>query len=224
ESGYIAVRPDDPNVVYAGSYGGLTTRYDHRTRQTRNVSPWPDNPMGYGAGDLKYCFQWTFPIVLSPHDPNVLYATANVVFRSTDGGASWDVVSPDLTRDDPGKMGPSGGPITRDNTSVEYYGTIFAFAESPVERGVLWAGSDDCRPYLLKTNDYGKSWEAIADGIPVGDFTRAMREDPQVRGLLYAGTETGVYVSFDDGGAWQRLGGNLPIVPIHDLVVKDGDL
>jgi photosystem II stability/assembly factor-like uncharacterized protein len=275
ESGYIAVRPDDPNVVFAGSYGGLLTRYDHRTRQVRNISVWPDNPMGWGAKDLKYRFQWTYPIVISPHDPNVLYVTANVVFRSTNEGQSWEVISPDLTRNDTSKMGPSGGPITRDNTSVEYYGTIFAFAESPVQKGVLWAGSDDglihvsrdggrtwenvtprdlpewalisiiepspfdpatayvaatryklddFRPYLYKTTDYGRTWTRITNGIPENDFTRVIRADPVRRGLLVAGTETGVYVSFDDGARWYRLQGNLPVVPIHDLVIKDDDL
>ncbi|MCS7081441.1 MAG: glycosyl hydrolase [Bacteroidota bacterium] len=275
ESGYIAVRPDDPNVVFAGSYGGLLTRYDHRTKQVRNITVWPDNPMGAGVKDMKYRFQWTFPIVISPHDPNVLYVTAQVVLRSTNEGHSWEPISPDLTRNDTTKMGPSGGPITKDNTGVEYYGTIFAFAESPVQRGVLWAGSDDglihvsrdggktwqnvtppdlpewalisiiepsphdagtayvaatryklddFRPYLYKTTDYGRTWTRITNGIPDDDFTRVIRADPVRRGLLVAGTETGIYVSFDDGGRWHRLQGNLPVVPIHDLVIKDDDL
>jgi photosystem II stability/assembly factor-like uncharacterized protein len=276
ESGYIAVRPDDPNIIYAGSYGGAITRLDRRSGQMRNIMVWPEPHLGWGAKDVKYRFNWTAPICLSPHDPNVLYITGNHVFRSTDEGASWETISPDLTRNDPAKQEPSGGPITKDNTGAEYYCTIFAFAESPVEQGVLWAGSDDglihvsrdngahwqdvtppdlkdawalisiiepsphdaatayvaatrykhddFRPLLYKTNDYGETWEPIVSGIPDDDFTRVIREDPERKGLLYAGTETGVYVSFDDGAHWQSLQRNLPVVPIHDLVVKDSDL
>ena len=275
ESGYIAVRPDDPNIVFAGCYQGYMTRYDHRTKQTRDISVWPEASSGWPAQDLKYRFQWTFPIVLSPHDPNVLFATGNHVFRSTDEGASWEEISPDLTRNEKSRLGPSGGVITKDLVGTEYYGTIFAFVESPHQRGLFWAGSDDgllhlsrdggqnwenitpaalpewalvsiiepsphdpasaylaatCykqddfRPYLYKTNDYGKTWTKITTGIPDNDFTRVIREDPARRGLLYAGTETGVYVSFDDGAHWQSLRLNLPAVPIHDLVIKDDDL
>jgi len=275
ESGYIAVRPDDPNIIFAGSYGGAITRFDRRTGQRRNINVWPEAHLGWGAKDVKYRFNWTAPIMLSPHDPNTLSITGNHVFRSTDEGSSWETVSPDLTRNDVTKMEPSGGPITKDNTGAEYYGTIFAFAESPVQQGVLWAGSDDglvhvsrdnganwenvtpkgigewalvsiieasphdaatayvaatryklddFRPYLFKTSDYGKSWTKITSGIAEGDFTRVIREDPARRGLLYAGTETGVHLSYDDGGHWQPLQRNLPVVPIHDLVVKDSDL
>jgi photosystem II stability/assembly factor-like uncharacterized protein len=277
ESGYIAVRPDDPDIIYAGSYLGYLTRYDHRTGQARDIEVWPDDVLGGGAKDARYRFQWTFPTLLSPHDPNVLYVTANHVFRSTDEGGTWHEISPDLTRNDPTKADSSGGPVTKDNTGAEYYCTIFAFAESPVQRGVLWAGSDDglvhvsrddgtswqnvtppglaewslvsiieasphdaataylaanryklddFSPYLFKTNDYGSSWTRITNGLPENVFTRVIREDPTLRGLLYAGTETGVYVSFDDGGEWQQLKGNLPVVPIHDLVIKEpeGDL
>jgi photosystem II stability/assembly factor-like uncharacterized protein len=270
ESGWIAPSPKDSNIVFAGSYGGLMTRYDHLSGQLRNVSPWPDNPMGHGAADLKYRFQWNYPIIFSPHDPNTLYAAANVLFRSTNEGQSWEVISPDLTRNDKSKQGASGGPITKDNTSIEYYDTIFTVMESPVEKGVIWTGSDDglvyitrdggknwqnvtpkdmpewiqvnsieasphaagaayiaatmykwddFRPYLYKTTDYGKTWKKITSGIPDGAFTRVIREDPNRRGLLYAGTETGVYVSFDDGENWQSLQLNLPVVPITDLAV-----
>ncbi|MGI8857141.1 MAG: WD40/YVTN/BNR-like repeat-containing protein, partial [Thermomicrobiales bacterium] len=275
ESGYIAVRPDDPHIVYAGSYGGSITRFDRRTGQRRNINVWPEAHLGWGAKDVRYRFNWTAPIMLSPHDPNVLYITGNHVFRSTDEGSSWQAVSPDLTRNDVSKQDASGGPITKDNTGAEYYCTIFAFAESPVQRGVLWAGSDDglvhvsrdnganwenvtpkdlpewalisiidasphdpatayiaatrykhddFRPYLYKTNDYGTSWTKITDGIAKDDFTRVIREDPARRGLLYAGTETGVHLSYDDGDHWQPLQRNLPVVPIHDLIVKDADL
>jgi len=275
ESGYIAVRPDDPNIVYAGSYHGYLTRYDHRTRQERNIAVWPELATGWGAKDQKYRFQWTFPILISPHDPNVLYATGNHIFRSTDEGSSWEIISPDLTRNDVAKLEASGGPPTKDNTGAEFYGTIFAFAESPLERGLLWAGSDDglmhisqdggktwrnvtpaelpewaliniiepsphdpatayvaatrykwddFQPYLYKTNDYGATWTKITTGIAENDFTRVIREDPVRRGLLYAGTEAGVHISFDDGEHWQSLRLNLPAVPIHDLLIKDTDL
>jgi hypothetical protein len=273
ESGWIAPSPKDSNIVFAGSYGGLTTRYDHRTGQERNVSPYPNNPMGAGADVLKYRFQWNFPILFSPHDPNTLYAAANVLFKSTDEGGSWQIISPDLTRNDKSKQGPSGGPITKDNTSVEYYATIFTLMESPVQAGTIWAGSDDGvvslsrdggknwsnvtpptsimpewiqinsleasphdagtayvaatmykwddnKPYLYRTSDYGKTWKKITNGIPDTAFTRVIREDPNRRGLLYAGTETGMYVSFDNGERWQSLQLNLPIVPITDLAIQ----
>ncbi|HEX9942223.1 MAG TPA: glycosyl hydrolase [Thermoanaerobaculia bacterium] len=275
ESGYIVADPQNPDVVYGGSYGGLLTRLDHDTGQIRDVNPWPNDPMGHGAADLRYRFQWNYPILFSPNDPKTLYAAANVLFKSANGGQSWEAISPDLTRNDKAKQGPSGGPITKDNTSVEYYGTVFAVAESPVEPGVLWAGSDDglihvsrdggkswknvtpkgmpdwilvnaidasphakggayvaatmyksddFRPYLYRTGDYGATWTRIDAGIDPMHFTRVVRADPQRRGLLYAGTERGVYVSFDDGGRWQPLQLNLPIVPVTDLTVKEGDL
>ncbi|MBX6351646.1 MAG: glycosyl hydrolase, partial [Clostridia bacterium] len=279
ESGYIAVRPDDPDVVYAGSSGGgeggRLTRFDQRTGERREITPWPARTAGMAAEEYRYRFQWTSPIHISPHDPNVLYFCANRVFRSRDEGESWEIISPDLTRNDPEKLGPSGGPITRDHTGVEVYGTIFAFAESPLAPGLLWAGSDDgrvhvsrdagaswtdvtppdmpewtrvsivepsphnpdgCylaasryrlddrRPYLWKTTDLGKTWQRITDGIPDEDYTRVIRADPVRPGLLFCGTETGVYVSRDDGASWQRMNLNLPVVPVHDLAVQDGDL
>jgi photosystem II stability/assembly factor-like uncharacterized protein len=275
ESGYIAVKPDDPDITYGGSYGGYLTRKDRRTGFERAVNPYPVNPMGHSAGDIRYRFQWTYPIITSVHDPAVVYAGANVLFRSRDGGESWSEISPDLTLHDPRTLGPSGGPITKDQTSVEYYGTIFTVAESPVTASVLWTGSDDglvhvtrdgakswsmvrppdmpdftrvsmidasphaagtawvaanryqlddFAPYLWKTTDYGKTWTRIDAGIPRGEFTRVLREDPEVPGLLYAGTERGVHVSFDAGAHWQALQLNLPPVPVHDLVVKAGDL
>jgi photosystem II stability/assembly factor-like uncharacterized protein len=275
ESGYIAVRDDNPDITYAGSYGAYLTRKDMRTGLTRNINPYPDNPMGHSAGDLKYRFQWTFPIVVSPYNSNVLYATSNYVHRTTNDGQSWQVISPDLTRNDPKTLGPSGGPITKDQTSVEYYGTIFAFAESPKQKGVLWAGSDDglvhvsrdngatwqnvtppdmaiytrvssiepsryaagtaylsanryqlddMKPYLWKTADYGKTWQRIDRGIAATEFTRVLREDDEVPGILYAGTERGVWFSRNDGRDWQRLQLNLPLVPVHDIALREGDL
>src|SRR5215472_8331587 len=275
ESGWIAPYPKDSQIVFAGSYGNMITRYDHRTGQLRNVNPWPDNPMGWGAADLKYRFQWNFPIVFSPHDPDTLYAAANVLFKSTNQGQSWQVISPDLTRNDKSKQGSSGGPITKDNTSIEYYDVIFTLMESPVQKGVIWAGSDDglinlttdggktwanvtpkrdmpewiqinsieaspfdagtayaaatmykwddYKPYLYKTTDYGKTWKKITAGIPDGAFTRVIREDPGRKGLLFAGTETGMYVSFDDGDAWQSIQLNLPAVPFTDLAIHKRD-
>src|SRR5438876_6448737 len=272
ESGWIAPSPKDSEIVFAGSYDGLTTRYDHHTGQLRDVNPYPNNPMGGGASESKYRFQWNFPLLFSPNDPNSLYAGANMLFKSTNEGQSWEVISPDLTRNDKSKQASSGGPITKDNTSIEYYDTIFTVMESPVQAGTIWSGSDDglvyltrdggknwsnvtpgkdimpewiqinsldaspfdagtayvaatmykyddYKPYLYKTSDYGKSWKKITNGIPDGAFTRVIREDLNKRGLLYAGTETGIYVSFDDGANWQSMQFNLPVTPITDLAI-----
>jgi photosystem II stability/assembly factor-like uncharacterized protein len=277
ESGYIAVHPENPDIVYAGCFGGTLSRYDHKLERLQDISVWPENPMGWGAADLKYRFQWTFPIFFSPHDANVLYVAGNHVFRSTTEGREWEAISPDLTRNDKSKMEPSGGPLTRDNTSVEYYGTIFALAESTIQKGLMWAGSDDGlihlsrdggknweditpnkkimpqwslisiiepshfhagaayvaatryklddnRPYLFVTKDFGKTWKKITNGIPIDDFTRVIREDPNHENILYAGTETAVYFSADSGKNWQSLQYNLPKTPIHDMVVHENDL
>ncbi|MDA7950497.1 MAG: hypothetical protein MPJ24_03330, partial [Pirellulaceae bacterium] len=275
ESGHIAIDPRNNEVVFGGSYGGLLTRLDHRTGERRNITVWPDNPMGHGAIDYKYRFQWNFPIFFSPHDPTVLYTSANVLFKSTNEGQSWEQISPDLTRNDPLRLQSSGGPITKDNTGVEYYCTIFAAIESPHEQGVLWTGSDDglihisrnggknwenvtppdlpewsqinsieahptekgglyvaatryksddLKPYLYKTLDYGKTWTKITKGIDRKHFTRVVRADPGRKGLLYAGTENGIYISFNDGVSWKPFQLNLPIVPITDLVIKNDDL
>jgi photosystem II stability/assembly factor-like uncharacterized protein len=268
ESGWIQPKPGNSDVVYAGSYDGLLTRYEHRTGQMRNITVYPDNPMGSGVEAMKYRFQWDFPIFLSPHDPKVLYTGGNVLFKSINEGQSWTPISPDLTTDDKSKQGPSGGPITKDNTAVEYYCTIFTGAESPVKAGVIWIGSDDglvhvtqdagkswqkvtppdlpkwsrinsieaspfdagtayfaatlyqmddFTPLLYKTTDYGKSWTKIVNGIPGTHFTRVIREDPNKKNLLVAGTEFGIYVSYNGGANWQSIQLNMPIVPVTDI-------
>ena len=282
ESGYLAPHPDDPDLVFGGSYGGFLMMRNHETAEERIVNVWPENPIGAAAGDLRIRFQWNFPLLFSRwEDPatgdHPLFAAGNRLYRSDDLGQSWQPVSPDLTRADPATLGSSGGPITQDNTSVEYYGTVFAVGESVHDPGVMWAGSDDglvhltrdggetwqdvtppegvlpeyaqinavephpfepgglyvaatryktddFRPYLLRTTDWGRTWTRIDAGIPETHFTRALRADPARPGLLFAGTEAGVYVTFDDGARWRPLQQNLPVVPITDLALKDGDL
>lgn len=275
ESGYIAVKPDDPDIVFGGSYGADMERRNHRLNTGRAISPWPDNPMGHGAVDLAQRFQWTYPIVFSPHGTNTLYTCSQFVQKSTDSGESWIRISPDLTRNDKRTMQSSGGPITKDNTSVEYYGTVFTIAESPVKAGVMWAGSDDglvhitrnggktwqnitpkgmpewglCSmidaspfdagtaylavdnhenddyaPYVYITRDYGQTWQKSVTGIDREAYVRVVREDPEMKGLLFCGTETGMYISFNGGGSWSRFNGNLPLTPIHDMAFKSGDL
>lgn len=275
ESAHIAVDPLDNDIVYGGNYGGLLERQNHRTKQQQAVNVWPDNPMGAGAEAMKYRFQWNFPIFFSPHDPKKLYAASNHLHVTTNGGQSWETISPDLTRDDKTKQQSSGGPITQDNTSVEYYCTIFAACESPYEKDLLWTGSDDglvhvsrdggknwsnvtpsiapanimwnsidpdpfnkggvyvagtsyksgdYKPYLYYSKDYGKTWSKITNGIPEDQFTRVVRADPKRAGLLYAGTEAGMFISFDNGANWQPFQLNLPIVPITDLTIKNDNL
>jgi photosystem II stability/assembly factor-like uncharacterized protein len=275
ESAHIAVDPTDNEVVYGGSYGGYLERLNHRTKQSQMVNVWPDNPMGYGAEGMKYRFQWNFPIFFSPHNPKKIYALSNHVHASEDGGKSWTLLSPDLTKNEAEKMGPSGGPITKDNTSVEYYCTLFAGAESPYEENLIWVGSDDglihlsanggqdwsnvtppsmpsymminsieidpfqkggvyvagtryklgdYKPYIYYSGDYGKTWKLITKGIADEHFTRVVRADPSRKGLLYAGTESGMYISFDYGSNWNAFQLNLPIVPITDLTIKNKNL
>jgi photosystem II stability/assembly factor-like uncharacterized protein len=275
ESGYIAPDPEDTDVFYAGSYGGLLTRVNRRTGEQRAINVWPDNPMGFSAGDLAQRFQWTFPIVIAPTDPNTLFVTSQHVWKSTNEGQAWERISPDLSRHDPSTLGPSGGPITLDQTGVETYAVVFSLAPSAVDGRVIWAGSDDGyvhvtrdggrswdkvtppdlpgftrislieasphdagtaylagnryqlgdrAPYVYKTNDYGKTWRKIVSGLPADDFPRAIREDPKRRGLLFLGTELGIHVSFDDGAAWQSLRLDLPVTPVHGIVVKGDDL
>jgi len=273
ESASMAPDPRDGNIVYAAGQG--VSRFDKHTEQGLDISPWPVDFAGHGVGDFPHRFQWTEPILFSPHDPNVIYTAGEVVFKTTNQGKSWTIISPDLTRNDKSKQKASGGPVTEDNTSVEYYDTIFALTESPLEKGVLWAGSDDglvhisrngggswqnvtppampewgtvslidasayqpgtayvavdrhrlddFKPYIFRTNDYGKTWAEIGSGIPEGSYVHAVRQDPKGKGLLYAGTETGVFFSIDDGAHWQPLKLNLPTVPVHDLAIKDDDL
>lgn len=281
ESGYIAPHPQNSDIVYVGAIGSspgggnALQRYDHSSKQIRLITTWPESTRGLGAGEHEQRFAWTYPIVISPHDPKVLFVGGNQIFRSDNEGQSWEAISPDLTRADPDKLKPSGGPLNRDAVGAETYATVFAFAESPLQQGVLWAGSDDglvhisknngetwdditpaelpewtmisgiepsahdpatayiaatkyklddYRPYIFKTTNYGESWSLITAGIREDDFVRMVREDPARAGLLYAGTETGVYISFDAGATWQSFQLNLPVVPVHDLIVKDNDL
>jgi photosystem II stability/assembly factor-like uncharacterized protein len=287
ESGYIVIRPEEPYTVFGGGIGtgagdGRLLAWNPSTRQARNVTAWPES-VGSGAINMKYRFQWTFPIELSPHDSGTVYVTSQYVHKTTNDGQSWELISPDLTRNDPDKLQASGGPLTDDNSGAEVYCTIFAFRECVHTPGVMMAGSDDglihiskdggenwknvtppdlptwslvsiidvsphqrgawyvaataykmddTRPFLYKTTDNGETWTKITNGIPDGEFTRVIREDPNRRGLLYAGTETGIWISFDDGDNWQRFDWEplapahqtLPVTPIHDLIIKDKDL
>lgn len=275
ESGYVVADPLNPDIVYGGNYGGFLSRLDHKTGENRAINVWPDNPMGAGADVQKYRFQWNFPIFFSPHNPKRLYACGNHLFVTENEGQSWESISPDLTTNDKSKQASSGGPITKDNTSVEYYCTIFTATESALEKDLLWTGSDDgvlsvsrdagghwenvtpkdCpkwmmwnaietdpftkgtayiagtryksddfMPYLYKTEDYGKTWKLITTGINAMHFTRVIRADHKRPGLLYAGTEYGMYISFDAGEHWKTFQLNLPMVPITDLTIKENDL
>jgi photosystem II stability/assembly factor-like uncharacterized protein len=275
ESGYVVPDPRDANIIYANATGGGFSRLDRRSMQLQDITVWPLDFTGHGAKDLKYRQGWTEPVVISPHNPDVIYTAANIVFKSADHGMSWTPISPDLTRDDKSKQESSGGPITKDNTSVEYYDTVFTIAESPLQKDLLWAGTDDglvhisrnggkdwsnvtpkgmpewslvsmieaspidagtayvaldchklddLKPYIYKTTDYGKTWTKLVNGIPDGAYAHAVREDPRRKDLLYAGTETGIFFSFDGGVNWQPLQLNLPRTPIHDLVIKNDDL
>ena len=276
ESGYIAADPHNSDIFYAGSYGGLLTRYDRSTGQMRQINVWPENPMGHSSKDIRERFQWTYPIVFAPADPRVLYVASQHVWRTTNEGQSWERISGDLTRADPKTMGPSGGPITLDQTGVETYAVVFTIAPSPKDPNTIWAGSDDgvvsitrdggktdwqrvtppdlppfprislieasptkpgtayvaanryqqddWAPYIYRTDDYGRTWTKIVNGIAPRDFARAVREDPVRPGLLFAGTEHAVYVSFDDGANWQSLRLDLPVTPVHDIAIKNDDL
>lgn len=275
ESGYVVADPLNPDIVYGGNYSGYLSRLDHKTGENRAVSVWPDDPLGAGADVSKYRFQWNFPIFFSPHNPKKLYAGGNVLFATENEGASWTALGGDLTTNDKSRQKSSGGPITKDNTGVEVYCTIFTAAESVLEKDLLWTGSDDglihvskdggknwanvtppmagawmmwncvetdpfvkgkayfagtkyksddVAPYLFKTEDYGKTWMKITNGISNNHFTRVIRADKKVKGLLYAGTEYGLYISYDDGNNWKPFQLNLPMVPITDMTIKENDL
>ena len=281
ESGYIAVHPENPDLVYVGAVGSSPgggaplQRYDRKTRQIRLVTVWPDVASGRAPADLKYRFNWTFPILFSPHDPGLLYAAGNRVFGSRDEGSSWQLMSPDLSRRDRSKLVASGGPLTKDTSGAEVYATVSTLAESPLTAGLLWAGTDDglvhvtrdggenwreitppgvpewslisrveasphdpatayvaatrykldnYDPYLYVTHDYGETWNDLGRALPRREITRVIREDPVRKGLLYVGTETGVFVSLDAGESWFLLRNNLPVAPVYDLAVKDEDL
>ncbi len=275
ESAYLAFDPDNPEVVYGGCYQGIIEQWVKATKEGKSIKEYPELGLSSIPKNFKYRYNWNAPIISSPHDRNTIYHAGNVVFRTKDGGISWDVVSPDLTRNDTTRQGPGGRPYTNEAAGGENYNTIMYLTESSHEEGVLWAGTDDglvhltkdggenwtnvtpaglqegiinsieisphdpatayiavmrykfndLTPIAYKTSDYGASWTRITNGFddPNG-FVRTVREDRKVKGLLYAGTETGLYVSFNDGANWQKLQLNLPIVPINDLTIQDNDL
>lgn len=275
ESAYHAIDPDNNDIIYGGNYKGYLYRFNHENNQRRGINVWPLNPAGSGVEVMKYRFNWNFPTFFSQHDSDLLYAFSHRVHTSKDEGENWDTISPDLTRAIPETLVSSGGPITQDNSGVEYYGTILTAAESPYRDGELWTGSDDglihvtrdggrswddvtppgaperlmwnsidihpterggayvagtmykagdFEPYLYKTTNYGRNWTKITNGIEAPDFTRVLRADPARAGLLYAGTEYGMYISFDDGRNWEPFQLNLPEVSITDLQVRDLNL
>ncbi|HEU4642516.1 MAG TPA: hypothetical protein VFS44_08685 [Gemmatimonadaceae bacterium] len=275
ETGFSVPDPVDTNVVWGSCYAGGVARFDLRTGHEHSVDPWPDKSLDAPADSIKYRWNWTMPLALSPHDHNTVYVGSQYVHRTRDGGAHWEVISPDLTTNDTTKLGPSGG-LTPDNLGVEYFSTLFAIAESPAAKGVIWAGSNDGLvhvtrddgahwtnvtppakllpkwgtisnvepsrwdagtayisvdfhqvndrdPYIYRTSDYGHTWHRITDGIPRSPFSyvHVVREDPKRRGMLYAGTENGLYVSYDDGGHWQALQTNLPHAPVSWLAIQE---
>jgi photosystem II stability/assembly factor-like uncharacterized protein len=271
ESGYVVSDPTNPDIVYGGNYMGQLEKLNLKNGQNQEISVNPVQYLGDGADKMKYRFQWTYPIVFSPHDPKTMYVTSQYVHKTTNGGQSWEIISPDLSKNDTVTTKSSGGPITKDNTGAETFADIFTFAESYVKQGVLWAGTDDgllhlsqdggknwtkqtinglpdwalmsiieashydagmaflaanryklddTKPYLFKTKDYGKTWTKITEGLPDNAICRVIREDPNKKGLLYAGTEIGIYVSFNEGDTWQPLQMNLPITPVHDIAVQ----
>ena len=274
ECGFVIPDPRNRNIIYSDSENGIN-RFDKSAEQSQDISAFPGDFSGHGANELEHRFNWTSPLMMSPHDPDTIYWGGDSVWKTIDHGHSWSLISGDLTRNDKTKQLPSGGPLTKDITSVEYYDTVFALAESPLRQGQLWAGSDDglihtsadggahwdnvtpaglpdwstismvepshydpavayvavdrhklddIAPYALRTNDGGKTWTSITNGLPDGAVVHAVREDPVRRGLLYAATEKGVYVSFTDGAAWQPLQLDLPASPVHDLAVHGDDL
>ena len=271
ESARPAFDPDDPRFVYAGCYMGIVSEYDHRTGATRDVAAYPVMPAALQGREMKYRYNWSAPLVVSPHDPRTIYHASNVIVRSRDRGMTWEEISPDLTRDEDAKQGYGGGPITNEGAGGEIYGTIYDIEVSPHEPGTIWAGTDDglvqltrdggatwtdvtpnglpeglvnavsvsphdpatayvafnrykfndFTPRAFKTTSYGRNWTEIGDGFSDEAWVHVVREDPVRRNLLYAGTETGMYVSFDAGAHWQTLQLNLPNTPINDLRVHE---
>ncbi len=281
ESGFIAVHPNDPNIVYCGAIGSSPggaaplQRWDARTGQIRLVNVWPEESTGVAPKDLKYRFAWTFPIVFSPHDSGTLYAGGNRVFRTRDEGVSWEAISPDLSHNDLARQDHSGGEITRESAGAEVHATCASLVESPHRRGEIWAATDDglvhvtrddgkswhnvtppdmpklayvgCvelsahdadtaylaatrykladyRPYLFRTTDGGRTWQSVNGNFPEGEITRVVRADPVRPGLLFVGTETGIFFSPNDGSHWARMQGGLPVAPVYDLKLKGSDL
>jgi photosystem II stability/assembly factor-like uncharacterized protein len=275
ECGWVWPVPADNNLILAGGYNGALTLFNRRSHQIRDIAPWSNASSGHPASDLKYRFTWTSPVVFSPMDPHVLYMGSQYLMESRDLGHSWKVVSPDLTRNDPAKQTSSGGPLTQDNASVEYYDVIFSIAPSPVAAGLLWIGTDDgvvqlsedggahwakvtppglkewakvslveashfdadtayvavdahklddLTPYIYRTHDRGRTWTPITEGLHAPSHVYVVREDPKRKGLLFAGTETGIFVSFDDGDHWQPLQLNLPPTSVRDIAFHGDDL
>ena len=276
EPGYIAPDPLDPDVYYAGANNGsFLTRLNRRTGELREVGPYPRFFSGESSHDIKERWQWTYPIIFSPVDPHVLYASSQRVWKTTNGGQSWEAISGDLTRHDPKTMTDSGGPITHDMNSPEVYATVFSLGPGKTDVNILWAGSDDglvqvtrdggknwtnvtpkdmpdlgrvsqidasvfdagtayiavkkpllsdFSPYIFRTHDFGRTWTKIVAGIPANDYTHVVREDPARKGMLYAGTEHGFYLSYDDGDHWQSLSLNLPDTQVSDIWVEGNDL
>jgi len=274
ESATIAFDPEDPEHVYSTYFASNFGEYDRDTRNYRMVRPYPERVTGEQPKNLKLRANWNGPVIVSPHNPDVIYYGSQYLMRSTDRGRSWETLSPDLTRNDKDKQGLGGVPISNEQITAESYNNLFVIAESPLQEGVIWTGSDgglvhitrdggeswenvtprgmdeaivnvidasphdpatayiavagykmnDFTPHIYKTDDYGDSWENIVDGIPANTFARSVREDPERRGLLYAGTETGVFVSFNDGEDWQSFQLNLPEVPVTDLHVRQNNL
>jgi len=280
ESGFATPDPKDPDVIWStasgtGAVGGVVVKYNEKNRQFRQVEIWPEYVAGHPANEVKYRFQWTFPFLISPHDHNTVYATSQMVHRSTNGGQSWQVISPDLTLNDKTKQQKSGG-LTPDNIGVEYANVIYAFEESPLKQGLFWVGTNDgqiqisqnggkewlnvtknlpelptlgtvrnieasrwsegkawlvvdlhevgnFQPYVYRTDNYGKTWKKITRGIEGGNlnYCRSIKEDPVRKGLLYLGTETRLYVSFDDGENWQTFMNNLPPTPYYWIEVQE---
>ncbi len=275
ETGPVALDPNNPDIIYAGCYGGVMDKYDRSTDQVVNIMTYPQLQAGEAAKNLKYRFQWVSPMAVSPHDPREIYHGSQYVHRSRDAGQTWEVISPDLSTNTPEHLEYSGGPINNDITGVEIYNVVFEIVVDPYDKGTLWAGTDDGRlhitrddgaswqeitppglpeyatvnkielsphqagralvavqkyrfddfaPYIFLTNDHGKSWTRIGSGIPDDHPVRVVREDPVRKGLLYAGTEFGLFVSFDEGENWKSMQGNLPITPITDMRIVQNDL